>query len=41
MDVNNIIDDYIKYITLERQLSINTIEGYKKDLIDFFKQMVY
>ena len=37
MDVNNIIDDYIKYITLERQLSINTIEGYKKDLIDFFE----
>lgn len=36
MNIENQIEDYIKYITLERQLSINTIDGYKKDLIDFF-----
>lgn len=37
MKIDNIIDDYLKYITLERQLSVNTIDGYKKDLIDFFE----
>lgn len=36
MNITNEIEDYINYITLERQLSINTIDGYKKDLIDFF-----
>lgn len=36
MDINKQIEDYINYITLERQLSINTIDGYKRDLIDFF-----
>lgn len=37
MIIDNIIDDYLKYITLERQLSVNTIDGYKKDLVDFFE----
>lgn len=36
MDINKEIDDYINYISLERQLSVNTIDGYKRDLIDFF-----
>ena len=35
--IEKTIDDYINYITLERQLSNNTIDGYKRDLIDFFK----
>lgn len=37
MNINNEIEDYINYITLERQLSTNTIDGYKKDLINFFE----
>lgn len=37
MNIDNEIEDYINYITLERQLSINTIDGYKKDLINFFE----
>lgn len=37
MNIDNEIEDYISYITLERQLSNNTIDGYKKDLIDFFE----
>lgn len=32
-----IIDEYISYIRLERQLSNNTIYNYEKDLEDFFK----
>lgn len=39
MNINNInkqIDNYITYISLERQLSSNTIDGYKRDLTDFF-----
>lgn len=36
MNIDNEIGDYINYITLERQLSTNTIDGYKKDLINFF-----
>ena len=35
--IEKTIDDYINYITLEKQLSNNTIDGYKRDLIDFFK----
>lgn len=37
MNIDNEIGDYINYITLERQLSKNTIDGYKKDLINFFE----
>lgn len=37
MSIDGEIEDYINYITLERQLSINTIDGYKKDLINFFE----
>lgn len=37
MNIDNEIKDYISYITLERQLSTNTIDGYKKDLINFFE----
>ena len=31
------IKDYINYLSLERQLSPNTIDGYKRDLEDFYK----
>ena len=31
------IQDYMNYLTLERQLSPNTIDGYKRDLEDFYK----
>ena len=34
---NNEINDYINYLTIERQLSSNTIDGYKRDLLDFYK----
>lgn len=37
MNINNEIIDYINYISLERQLSINTVDGYKRDLTSFFK----
>lgn len=37
MNIDKQIDDYINYITLERQLSPNTIDGYKKDLTSFFE----
>mgnify|MGYP004470211425 FL=1 len=30
------VEDYIKYISIERQLSKNTVDSYKRDLIDFF-----
>lgn len=36
-DITMEIDDYINYLSLERQLSINTIDGYKRDLLDFYK----
>ena len=36
MNINE-IDDYINYLSLERQLSNNTVDGYKRDLIDFYK----
>ncbi|MBO5530146.1 MAG: site-specific tyrosine recombinase XerD [Bacilli bacterium] len=37
MTVNNEIQDYMNYLSLERQLSPNTIDGYKRDLEDFYK----
>ncbi len=37
MNIDNEIQDYINYISLERQLSNNTIDGYKRDLRDFFR----
>ena len=33
----NEINDYINYLKIERQLSINTIDSYKRDLEDFYK----
>ncbi len=36
MKIEEEIEPYINYITLERQLSKNSIEGYKEDLTDFF-----
>lgn len=33
----NELNDYINYLSLERQLSSNTIDGYKRDLEDFYK----
>lgn len=35
-DIIKEIDDYITYISLERQLSENTVDGYKRDLMDFY-----
>ena len=37
MKIENQIEDYINYISLEKQLSNNTIDGYKRDLTSFFK----
>ena len=37
MTVNNEIQDYMNYLSLERQLSPNTIDGYRRDLEDFYK----
>ena len=37
VDSNKEINDYINYLSLERQLSNNTIDGYKRDLLDFYK----
>lgn len=36
MNIQKELEEYINYITLERQLSKNTIDGYKRDLEDFF-----
>ena len=33
----NEINDYINYLKIERQLSSNTIDSYKRDLEDFYK----
>lgn len=33
----NEINDYINYLKIERQLSNNTIDSYKRDLEDFYK----
>ena len=37
IDVNKEISDYMNYLSLERRLSDNTIDGYKRDLYDFYK----
>ena len=37
MDMIKELDDYINYLSLERQLSVNTVDGYKRDLVDFYK----
>jgi len=37
MDIDKQINDYMNYIKLERQLSKNTYDGYKRDLYDFFE----
>ncbi|MBQ3475413.1 MAG: site-specific tyrosine recombinase XerD [Bacilli bacterium] len=37
MEKINEINDYINYLSLERQLSNNTVDGYKRDLLDFYK----
>ena len=37
VDIEKEIGDYITYLSLERQLSSNTIDGYKRDLCDFYK----
>lgn len=36
MNIDEQISDYINYIEIERQLSINTVENYEKDLERFF-----
>ena len=35
--MNSEINDYITYLKIERQLSPNTIDSYKRDLDDFYK----
>ena len=37
MDIESQIIDYMNYINIERQLSKNTADSYKRDLIDFFE----
>ena len=37
IDASNEINDYINYLSLERQLSVNTVDGYRRDLVDFYK----
>ncbi len=37
IDINKELYDYMNYLSLERQLSPNTIDGYKRDLEDFYK----
>ena len=37
MNIENQIIDYMNYINIERQLSKNTSEAYKRDLTDFFE----
>ena len=37
IDISKEIEDYMNYLSLERQLSPNTIDGYKRDLEDFYK----
>ena len=35
--MNDEIKDYINYLKIERQLSNNTVDSYKRDLLDFYK----
>ncbi len=37
VDANKEITDYMNYLSIERKLSDNTIDGYKRDLYDFYK----
>ena len=37
IDISKELQDYMNYLSLERQLSPNTIDGYKRDLEDFYK----
>ena len=37
MNITNEINDYMNYLLVERQLSNNTIDGYRRDLLDFYK----
>ncbi|MBP3635157.1 MAG: site-specific tyrosine recombinase XerD [Bacilli bacterium] len=37
MDINKQIEGYMNYINIERQLSKNTSDGYKRDLVSFFE----
>ena len=37
MKLTDEINDYMNYLLVERQLSNNTIDGYKRDLLDFYK----
>ena len=37
INISKEIEDYMNYLSLERQLSPNTIDGYKRDLEDFYK----
>ncbi|MBO6195210.1 MAG: site-specific tyrosine recombinase XerD [Bacilli bacterium] len=37
VDASKELYDYMNYLSLERQLSSNTIDGYKRDLYDFYK----
>ncbi len=39
MDIEAQIIDYINYVSLERQLSKNTVDGYYRDLINFFEHV--
>lgn len=36
-DLTYELNDYMNYLSIERQLSSNTIDGYKRDLYDFYK----
>ena len=36
-DLTYELNDYMNYLSIERQLSLNTIDGYKRDLYDFYK----
>ena len=36
MDIEKEIYDYMNYLMIERQLSNNTIDAYKRDLYSFF-----
>lgn len=37
MSITDEINDYMNYLIVERQLSNNTIDGYRRDLLDFYK----
>ena len=37
MNIDKQIEEYLNYIKIERGLSNNTFDSYKRDLIDFFE----